>query len=139
MGEYLFTEVIDAFDRCENVDAEREVSTLRDEVVLPEKLNRLAGRAVHANLSAAEQPEPIFETDERAVVEAEEVVDEITEIPAPQRPREAVRDPERALVPGHAQCRGKRAEREIGLCKVDVAIRIVFLRRCRWWCRGCGA
>ena len=43
--------------------------------------------------------EAILEADDRAVVEAEGVLGELAEAAAPQIAREAVRDPEIALVP----------------------------------------
>ena len=53
---------------------------------------------MHARLQVACDPEAVLEADDRTVVEGEQVGGELTEAAAPQVAREAVRQPEVALV-----------------------------------------
>ena len=110
----------------------REAVALRLEVVLRRRTGwSCRRRAVDSDLRAAKDAEAIFEADDGAAVEPEQVADQVAEIAVAERAAKAMRDAKRALVARHAQRRGQRREREVGLREVDVAIGIVFLRRRR--------
>ncbi len=94
-----FLKVLLAFDRREDVQAHELAVSLVEEVVLAEDLDRAIARAVNAHLRSAEQPVAQLETDLCSTVEAERIGEEIAEVAAPQRPREAMREAERPLAP----------------------------------------
>ena len=54
---------------------------------------------MHAGLQVRRDAEAILEADDRAVVEAEQIRRQLTQVAAPQVAREAVREPEVAVVP----------------------------------------
>ena len=82
-----------------------------------------------ASCVARNSPKRYLEPDLRAAVEAEEVLDQIAEVALAERPREAVGDAERALVPGQPQGRRQADQGEVGLGQVDVEVGIVVLGR----------
>ena len=112
---------------------ERHALVLLQQRVLPEDLDRAIAGAVDADLRARAQPVAQLEADLRARVEAEEVGQQIAEIAAAERTREAVRHAERDLVLRQAQRRRQRGEIEVGLQRIepDVGIRCL-----RWLCGG---
>jgi hypothetical protein len=87
---------------------------------------------VDPDVGRREDPEPVLQADLRARVESEEVAGEVAEVAGSQRPREAMRHPERAGEARHAQRRRQRDEREVRLGRVDSAVahrRRTVLRR----------
>ena len=111
------------------IESDHPVVALLQHAVLPEELDRLAARAMDAHLAAANQSEAILQADLRAGVEAEQIAGEVAEIAGAERPSEPVRDPERALVPRHAQRRRQVDDGEVRLVAIGIAIRIVLRGR----------
>jgi hypothetical protein len=95
---------------------------LAERVVLAEEQDRPAAHPVNPDLRARTQTVPEAEPDERARVQAEEVLDEAAEVSLPEGPREPVRDAEVPLPVRHAQRGRQRREVEVGLQQVDAAV-----------------
>jgi hypothetical protein len=80
-----------------------------------------------AYLQPAEQTEAVLEADERAAVEAEQIVHQITEVALSERPGKAVGDSKGAPVQRHAHRCRKNVDRVIGLRRQDPAIVVWIL------------
>src|SRR5687767_10623169 len=125
-GLIALLEVVGALNRRERVEAERRIVALVHEVVLAEELDAAIARAMHANLRAAHQAVPHFESYLSASVEAERVGQEIAEIPLTERPRESMGDAERPFSPRQPQRGWKRREIEVRLQRIDEGVGIRF-------------
>src|SRR5262249_59889068 len=89
-GGQLVLHVVRALERRDDVDAQRApVRLLLPDAVLPEDLDRAIARPVHADLRARKQAVAQLEADLRAIVQPEEVADQITEVAESERAIEA--------------------------------------------------
>src|SRR5687768_10473565 len=118
-------EVVGAFDRRDDANPKRPGTPLLHQVVLREEVDGAVARAQDADLQAAHQAEPVFQSDDRARVEAEEVLCRGAEVPLAEGTAESMRDPERALEPRDAQRRRQIHDREVGLRRIRIAIRVI--------------
>ena len=91
---------------------------------------------MHARLQVAQDPEAILQADHRTVVEAEEILGQLAEVSAPEVAREAVREPEIALVLLERHRRRQVDQVEIDLGRLEAVRRRRRRRLVAWRLRS---
>ena len=117
-------QVVGSLERRDRIEAYRVATSLVQEVVLPEDLNRPIARAMDADLRTRGEAVTQLEADLRARIKSEKVRRQIAEVSLPQRTGEPVRDAERQLVHRHSQRRRQRRKVEVGLEGIHPNVRI---------------
>src|SRR5258708_5629268 len=102
-----------------------------NDALLAEDLDRPIAGAMDPDLRAGHQPVAELEAALRAGIEAEEIADQVAEVPAPEWSREPMRHAERHLVHGQPQRRRQGREIEVRLQRIEPAVGIGALRRRR--------
>src|SRR4051794_12894023 len=112
----MLAHVVQPFDRKRQRERHREGLTLPDRIPSSESLNSLAQyRSMYASLDVACDAEPVFEADDGAPIEREQIGSLVTEAAAPQIRGKAVRQPKIAAV-----TRDRHRGRQIDEIEVDL-------------------
>src|SRR5688572_30935044 len=134
-GGVVVAEVVGAVHTCQHAEAERGAAALVEHVVLAEERDRPVARPQDAGLQPARQAEAVLEADDGAIVEAEKVFRQRSEVVLAERPQEPVRDAESAFHPWQTDRGWQIDKHEVLLRRVGVEIDVV----CRWsWILGIG-
>src|SRR5206468_7021601 len=91
----VVVEVVRPLDRAQRADVERRVPSLPEQRILREELDGAIAGAMNTDLPVPDNPETVLEADLCARIDAEEIVEDVTEVVV-QRTREPVSDSERA-------------------------------------------